>query len=283
MSAPNAPDGGLCREIIYSDRGGVKLSGDLYLPTGPGPFPILIGVPGGGWRVCVRPALRQWGLYLAAQGYGFFAIDYRLATASRKAFPEAAQDVAAAIRFIRGSASEFSVDPDRIGLLGASAGAHLAALTALGRDAPFFGMEQQHGADISVKALVVVSGIYDLFQHWQDDLGRNPASDSNISRNLIGKDPFEDQQSFFEASPMRHISYDRNAMPVLISWGTADEVVDPGQSERFVRALQQARFGVRICRMEGGSHFWFADRLDDARSDSAKFAPQLVSFLNLNL
>jgi acetyl esterase/lipase len=92
--------------VTYCEHGGVKLQGDLYLPKGPGPFPVLIAVPGGGWRVCVRASLREWGLYLAARGYGVFVIDYRLATATRKAFPEAVHDVLAAVRFIRNSGSE---------------------------------------------------------------------------------------------------------------------------------------------------------------------------------
>ena len=206
----------------------MELQGDLYLPEGNRPFPILIGVPGGGWRICVRTSFREWGFYLASRGYGLFVIDYRLATHTRKAFPEAVLDVLAAVRFIRSSGSELSIDPSRIGLLGASAGAHLAALAALGRDA----------AVPSVKTLVVVCGVYDLFRHWQDDLGRNPDPQWNIARNLIGKDPYEDPKAYFEASPLLHVCYEKNQIPVLVSWSTADDIVDPEQSEYFVRALQ---------------------------------------------
>ena len=283
MTASESPSHATHREgVTYREHGGVELQGDLYLPKGSGPFPILIAVPGGGWRVCVRASLREWGFYLASRGYGTFAIDYRLATHTRKAFPEAVQDVLAAVRFIRSSGAELSIDPTRIGLLGASAGAHLAALAALGGDAAFGGRSDDASAATSadVKALVAVCGVYDLFRHWQDDLGRNPDPQWNISKNLIGQDPYEDPQAYFEASPLRHVSYNKNQMPVLVSWSTSDDVVDPAQSESFVRALQQARFTVRTHRLIAASHFWFGEPLQDASSAAASFAPRLMQFLN---
>jgi acetyl esterase/lipase len=245
----------------------------------------LIGVPGGGWRICVRASLREWGFYLASRGYGLFVIDYRLATPTRKAFPEAVHDVLAAVRFIRSSGAELSIDPSRIGLLGASAGAHLAALAAFGGDAGFGGRSDDAVAatPAHVKALVAVCGVYDLFRHWQDDLGRNPEPQWNIARNFIGADPYEDPSAYFAASPLRHIAYEKNQMPVLVSWSTSDDVVDPAQSESFVRALQQARFTVRTHRLPGASHFWFSESLQDTSSATASFAPRLMQFLDLAL
>ncbi len=79
----------------------------------------------------VRGAFQYWGPYLAARGIAMFSISYRLATKT-KTFPEAVQDVLAGVQFLRGKAGAFGIDPARIGLLGASAGAHLAALAALG-------------------------------------------------------------------------------------------------------------------------------------------------------
>jgi len=288
MPRSSLPGSGSCREnLTYCNHDGIELQGDLYLPQGDGPFPILVGVPGGGWRICERASLRDWGSFLASRGYGLFVIDYRLATSSRKAFPQAVQDVVAAVRFVRGSSSELSVDPKRIGILGASAGAHLAALVALAGNKPVFcdGYPDDSHAAIpaDVKTLVAVYGVYDLFRHWQDDLDRNPAPEWNLARNLIGKDPYEDQAAYFEASPLRHISYDKNRMPVFVSWGGSDDLVDPSQSEIFVRALQQARFAVRTRKLPAASHFWFSDPLDDPSSDSAQIAPRLMQFLNSTL
>jgi acetyl esterase/lipase len=272
--------------LVYCNHDGIELAGDLYLPQGDGPFPILVGAPGGGWRFCARASLRQWGFHLAARGYGFFAIDYRVATATRKAFPEAVLDVIAAVSFVRGSASSLSINPQRIGLLGASAGATLAALAALAYDKPaFVGYPDDAFASVSsaVKVLVGIYGIYDLFKLWQDDLVLNRGSDGNLVRNLIGEDPFEDQQAYFDASPIRHVSYVKNSMPVFLTWGTADDAVSPEQSEMFVRALQQARFNVRTYQRVGASHYWFDQPIEEPSSDSASLAPRLIWFLKASL
>src|SRR5713226_8419448 len=124
--------------IAYATHDGVSLLGDLYAPAGTGRFPALIAVHGGGWQAGARSTFQFWGPYLAERGYVLFAISYRLAKKAQKMFPQAVHDVLAAVQFIRAGADPFKVDPERIGLLGASAGAHLAALAALGRDSPIF-------------------------------------------------------------------------------------------------------------------------------------------------
>src|SRR6266849_10070010 len=118
--------------VAYANHDGVSLLGDLYLPAGAGRSPALIAVHGGGWQAGARSAFQFWGPYLAARGYALFAISYRLAKKGQKMFPQAVHDVRAGVQFVRGSAAQIKVDPERIGLFGASAGAHLASLAALG-------------------------------------------------------------------------------------------------------------------------------------------------------
>src|SRR5580765_1537613 len=118
--------------VTYATHDGVALQGDLYLPAGAGPFPALVAVHGGGWQAGARNAFQFWGPYLAARGYVLFAISYRLAKKGQKMFPQAVNDVRAGVQFVRGSAAQIKVDPERIGLFGASAGGHLASLAALG-------------------------------------------------------------------------------------------------------------------------------------------------------
>jgi acetyl esterase/lipase len=119
------------RDVVYATHDGVALSGDLYLPKGAGPFPALVAVHGGGWRLGARSSFQYWGPYLAARGYALYAISYRLAGKGRKTYPQAVNDVCAAVQFVRGEAPAFNLDPQRIALMGASAGAHLSALAAL--------------------------------------------------------------------------------------------------------------------------------------------------------
>ncbi len=141
--------------IAYANHDGVELAGDLYLPKNPKAVPALVAVHGGGWVQGVRGAFQYWGPYLAARGIAVFSISYRLATKS-KTFPEAVQDVLAGVQFLRGKAGGFGIDPQRIGLMGASAGAHLASLAALSGKKFTGGYPNDPFAsiDASVKALV---------------------------------------------------------------------------------------------------------------------------------
>src|SRR3984893_9066408 len=122
--------------IAYANHDGVSLLGDLYMPASAGRFPALIAVHGGGWQAGARNAFQFWGPHLAERGYALFAISYRLAKKGTKMFPQAVNDVLAAVQFVRGSAGGIKVDPERIALFGASAGAHLSALAALGSGNP---------------------------------------------------------------------------------------------------------------------------------------------------
>src|SRR5258708_35331183 len=154
--------------LTYATHDGVAVQGDLYLPKGAGPFPALVAVHGGGWQQGVRTAFQYWGPHLAARGYALFAISYRLAKKGTKTFPQAVHDVVAAVRFVRANAADYRIDANRLGLYGASAGAHLASLAALGANAGAFldGYPEDPQAKVSakVKVLVGVYGVYDLFE-----------------------------------------------------------------------------------------------------------------------
>ena len=193
--------------IAYANHDGVELAGDLYLPknaqSGAKAAPALVAVHGGGWVAGVRGAFQYWGPYLAARGIAVFAISYRLAT-KNKTFPEAVQDVLAGVQFVRGKAAAFGIDPARIGLLGASAGAHLASLAALGGKKFAGGYPQDPFAavDTSVKALIGVYGIYDAVAMWtnyQVQGGR----DNNFQK-FMGASPMENRQLYFDASPISY-------------------------------------------------------------------------------
>ena len=124
--------------LTYATHDAVALQGDLYLPAMRGGVPALVAVHGGGWQQGVRSAFQHWGAHLASHGHALFAMSYRLAKKGHKTFPQAVQDVRAAVQFLRANAGDFGIDAARVGLFGASAGAHLASLVTLAADAPRF-------------------------------------------------------------------------------------------------------------------------------------------------
>ncbi len=111
----------------YVERDSGPLSADVYMPhDGAGPFPGMLVVHGGAWRMGSRADLAAIARALAEHGYVAVAIDYRLAPHDK--FPAQINDCQAAVRWMRSHASEFKIDPDRMGGFGYSAGGHLAAL-----------------------------------------------------------------------------------------------------------------------------------------------------------
>src|SRR5260370_21751289 len=174
--------------IVYATHDGVELQGDLYLPAGAGPFPLLLNVHGGYWRRGARETYQYWGPYLAERGYAGFTISYRLTKPGRKTFPEAVHDVRAAVQFMRGSAKELRLDPERFALWGNSAGAQLAALVALAGDCPLFAgayRQDPHArASTSPHVLIGVYGIYDLAAQWRHSQIENPGD--NLVESYLG-------------------------------------------------------------------------------------------------
>jgi acetyl esterase/lipase len=270
--------------IAYARHDGIELSGDLYLPRGAVQAKgaaALVAVHGGGWVAGARGAFQYWGPYLASRGVALFAISYRLATKGA-AYPQAVHDVLAGVQFLRGKASEFGIDGERIGLLGASAGGHLAALAALGGNAGKFagGYPQDAFAAVpaKVKALIGVYGIYDMLAMWtsyQVQGGRQ----NNVEK-FLGAAPMENRQLYFDASPISYATFANNNIAVLLAVGTEDDLVDrKAQTDAFQLALKQAGFFVRPCILAGAPHYWMNDPIEEPGSLTGFLGPRLLRFL----
>ena len=123
------------------------------------------------------------GPYLAHRGYVLFAMNYRLVRDTKNRYPAAVHDTRAAVQFLRSQAAALKVDPDRIGCMGNSAGAHLAALVALAGDSPPFADAYPHdpyaGVQTEVKVVVGVYGVYDLLAQWHHDQLTRPRDHSH--------------------------------------------------------------------------------------------------------
>src|SRR6266513_854083 len=240
------------------------LKAHFYSPKTGGKFPTVIAVHGGGWRLLNPDNYRHLGPWLAERGYALLAVTYRLATPERKTYPEAVDDVRAALRFARTDA-KLGVDAERIALLGDSSGAHLAALVALTEKQP-------------VKAVIGVYGVYDMAAQWRHDQLTRPRD--HIVERFLGASLLDDRRIYFEASPLSYVSAKNNAAAFLVTWGTADDIVDHRtQAEAFLEALKQAGHYVRSVVVPGAPHFWIGEPIDEPGSPSGFFAPRLLRFL----
>jgi acetyl esterase/lipase len=285
--------------LVYAEHDGDQLLGDLYLPKRRAHAPVVVAFHGGGWRAGNRAFYHHWGSFLAANGYALFTIDYRPGRPGR--YPAAVYDAKAAIQFVRARAAEFDVDPDRIGLMGDSAGGHLAALLALAGDrfTAAYRDNPNAGQSTDVKLVVGFYGIYDMLAQWQHDMlteqNREMLAQRNhdlisrpsasITEDFLGVSPVEDRRIYAESSP---ISYVRNAgkqTRFLLINGSRDNLVDPEtQSGAFSSALTQAGFFVRRIVIPGAGHFWVSDPFEhEPRSFAGMAAPTLLRFLESSL
>jgi len=270
------------RGIEYARHENIALLGDLYTPQEAGNYPVLVAAHGGGWQLGTRDIYRHWGPWLAARGYALFAVDYRLSKPREPSYPAAVHDIRAAVQFVKGEGEALKADAERVGLIGDSAGAHLAALVALAGDDPLFAgacYDNAHAAlSTKVRAVIGIYGVYDLAQQWNHDLVPRP--DDRICEKFLGAALPQNRRLYFEASPLSYVTSDNNATAFLLSWGTEDDIVDrKTQSEAFLLALKQARFYARSVVMQGAGHFWMSDPIEETASITGYLAPRLLRFL----
>lgn len=225
-------------DIEYSRAGGTSLRLDASIPDGSGPFPAVIIVHGGGWvrgdkRVDVTPLFKP----LSDAGIAWFSINYRLAN-DPLLFGIAVHDVEAAIRFVKENAGEYRIDPDRIALIGESAGGQLAGMAAL------------NGAPgTSVKAVVALYSPTDLVALVKD----SELIPSSIRDSVKGS-PFEGLllARLAQLSPIEKV---RSGMPpFLLIHGTADPLVPFAQSRAMCMRMQSVGASCDLFKVPGAGH-----------------------------
>ena len=271
--------------VEYGRHDGEALLGDAYLPKAPGKYPAVIAVHGGGWQGGSKSAYRFWGPWLAQRGYVVFSIDYRLVKPGKKMFPESVHDVRAAIQFVRSRAAELKADPDRIAMIGDSAGGHLVSLVGLMGDSPAlpkaYADDPYASVSTKVKAVISAYGVYDMAQQWNHDLVNRP--DDNIAEKYLGVPPAQDRKLDFDGSPMSYAVKSAAGVSFLLANGTEDDVVDRAQTDAFFLSLKQAGNYVRRFVMQGAGHYWLSDPIEEPGSVSGFFAPRLLRFLGERL
>ena len=259
-------------DLVYREVGGRPYRLDVYLPDAPashGGRPAVVAVHGGGWRGGSKADYGRSLAELARQGLAVVAVDYRLSRPGVAAWPGNADDVRAAVRWVRTHAGEYAIDPDRIALMGASAGAHLALVAAFDPDpsvtrgvGPRNNLEMPSG----VGAVIDFYGPTDL----EALPAESPATAEPI-RLLLGG-PEENRPSQFKsASPIRLVG--SGAPPVLIFHGADDLLVPSRQSLALAEALDRAGVPHRLVVVAGARHGF------GLKVGSRDLTPEVLAFL----
>ncbi|MGE0543701.1 MAG: alpha/beta hydrolase fold domain-containing protein [Dehalococcoidia bacterium] len=222
--------------VVYGRGGGRELRCDVYTPSGlTEPARGVVLLHGGGWRAGERGAMRGYGERLAKAGLVGVAPEYRLTPES--AWPAQIHDVKAAIRWMRANSAALGIDPERIALLGRSAGAHLALLAA-GTEgvAEFEGDGGNAGVSSGGAAVVAVFPPTLFYVGEERTRGASPA------RALMGDAATEESARL--AGPLTHVR--PGYPPTFLLHGTADKVVPPSASIVLYEALVAAGVPVEL-------------------------------------
>ena len=196
--------------------------------------PGLVYLHGGGWIVGDK---REQGLplcnHLATLGWACVNANYRLSPSAT--YPDHVIDAKAAVAWLRENADEYGVDPNFIAIAGGSAGAHIAAMTALtpGNKAMQPGFEDK---DTSVQAAITFYGVYDMTNRL--GLHNEAFLDKFIGPMVIKAFPGEEPEKFVAASPRDHVA--RATMPWLILQGDADTLTPAIEAREFANALRKS-------------------------------------------
>lgn len=221
-----------------------KEKADLYLPADDGKkHPGVLIIHGGGWKGGIKDAAREINIggTLASHGYVCMSIDYQLDDPASPAicWPLNLHDCKTAVRWLRANAERLHLDTDHIGVIGGSAGGHLASM--VGVTGPESGLDPAGPyADQSCKVSCVVDmyGPADL-ENWKD---------ISALRTSRAKAP----QLYKQFSVLTHL--DKSDPPFLILHGTADTTVDVSQSKALDAALQQHGVKHHLEIIEGAPH-----------------------------
>ncbi|MBI3802695.1 MAG: alpha/beta hydrolase [Nitrospirae bacterium] len=223
----------------YKTVAGQTLGIDLYLPRlSQAPAPVVLIVHGGGWRSGDRSELPQLNRYLAARGYLVASIDYRLAP--RAPFPAAYDDVKGAIAYLKANAGELGVDPERLVLLGRSAGGELALLVAYTAEP---GM---------VRGVVAFYAPADLQYSYAHPGNRWVIDSRGLLEGYLGGPPVRRPTAYDAASPIRFVG--PPTPPTLLIHGGRDELVSPVQSERLAARLEEVGRPALLLSLPWATH-----------------------------
>jgi acetyl esterase/lipase len=216
------------KNIEYKNIDGKSLQLDICKPkNSEKPAPLLVFIHGGGWRNGQRSDYMVYLIAFAERGYVTATVSYRLLKDGP--YPACVEDISDAVQWFYRNGEKYGYDPDRIALIGGSAGAHLALLAAYGWKNPDAIKDSTWKVESShhIKAVVDIYGPVDLTTEY--------ARNHTLVTSFISRSFEEAPKLYHEASPKQYLN--RNNPPTLILHGTSDNLVPVSQSDMLKAKL----------------------------------------------
>lgn len=228
------------KDIPYADPPNKRQMLDVYSPADAKDLPIIVWIHGGGWKAGDKAGMQKKPQAFGDKGFVFVSTTYRFAP--EVTVKEMTGDCAKAIHWAHDHAKEIGGDPDRIIVMGHSAGAHLAALVCT--DDSYL---KKEGLSLAILrgCIPVDVSVYDIPKRLADG-GTVPADTFTA---LFGKTA-EEQKSY---SPAAHVAADKHIPPFLILH-VASRPETKAQSEWFAQKLKAAGISAKVYAAENKTH-----------------------------
>ena len=252
-------------DVIYSQvkttRAMRQLRMTLEIPRTKTKKPAVVYFPGGGFTSADFEKFSEMRRALADAGFVVAAAEYRVVPDK---FPALVVDAKSAVRYLRAHAEEYGIDPDRIGVLGDSAGGYLSQMTAATNGEKAFDKGDWLNVSSDVQAAVTIFGISDLttigegFGPEIQKVHESPAVTEALLvhgaafRGFPGASIMSDKGKALAASPLGHI--DGSEPPFLILHGAQDPLVAPSQSAKLYKALKAKNVDAEYVLVDNAQH-----------------------------
>ena len=242
---------------------------DLYLPPAEGaPTPVIINIHGGGWNHGAKEEQGGFMPYFKA-GFAVANIEYRLT--SQATAPAAIEDTRCALIYLIKNAKALHLDPNKIIIMGGSAGGHLALMGGLLQNNHLFDSNCSGVENVKVAAIIDKYGIADV-----NDWAYGPYIKSKSATNWLGAKK-NDQEFIKTVSPIHWVK--KTSPPVFIVHGDADPTVPYQESVALHAALVQAGVKTEFITIPGGLHGKFDKDQNNMLNDAIfKFINELEVF-----
>lgn len=248
----------LDRDIVFVTINGQELKLDIAYPKdSKKTLPAVVYIHGGGFEGGEKPT--DQAVSFARNGFVGMAIEYRLSSVAK--FPAAVHDCKTAIRWTRANAKKYGIDPDKIGVIGESAGGYLVAMMGTSGGDGYLEGDGPYGEyESSVQAVVDLFGPIDFAV--MKDAPTGPVA------KFLGKTAQEDLELAKKANPITYV--DARDAPTLMIHGENDDLVPIEQSELLDDALAKAGVKTRLVSVKNAGHGFSASPQGAAVSPSAK-------------
>ncbi len=247
-------------DLSYKTVGDWQGVMDLFIPQNTTKStPLILFVHGGGWTQGSKGTANQFKIFFK-QGYAVATIAYRLA--KHAPAPAAVEDVRTALCFLL-KETKYNIDPNKVVLMGGSAGGHLALLAGYQGNNKQFDTDCDYKKPIKIAAIINKFGITDVWEY---------INSKNGTRNAIWLGKKAKDQNFAKVlSPLMYVN--KTSPPTFSVHGTADQSVNYQHSVRLKEALDKNGVKNEMITVQDGLHGRFSS------AKNAEINSEIIKFL----